>query len=170
MNLALEATHYSEEGLPRGKGQKFSTGAGVVSSENLRKAVIEEEAIYLPASSCIPELATEQKIKHPALPNMTGKWLILRASRAEKVGMQDAIKMINNPEEQCLAASWGRQAGEHSSCLSLALQRLLIRHRCGLHDSARLIRTEKKGNWEAYFQDVGVSLSHWMHESPSSHR
>lgn len=73
MNLALEATHYSEEGLPRGKGQKFSTGAGVVSSENLRKAVIEEEAIYLPASSCIPELATEQKIKHPALPNMTGK-------------------------------------------------------------------------------------------------
>lgn len=29
--------------------------------------------------------------------------------------MQDAIKMINNPEKQCLAASWGRQAGEHTA-------------------------------------------------------
>lgn len=73
MNLALEATHYSEEGLPREKGQKFSTGTGVVSSENFRKAVIEEETIYLPASSCIPKLVTEQKIKHPALPNVNGK-------------------------------------------------------------------------------------------------
>lgn len=73
MNLALEAAHFSEEGLPREKGQKFSTGAAVVSSENFRKAVIEEEAIYLPASSCIPKLVSEKKIKHPALPNMNGK-------------------------------------------------------------------------------------------------
>ena len=34
-----------------------------------------------------------------------------------------------------------------------------MRYRDGVHDSARLIRREKKGNWKGYFQDVGVSLS-----------
>lgn len=76
-----------------------------------------------------------------------------QSSGAEKVGMQDAIKMINNSEKQCLAASWGHQADEEDNyCLSHALLRLLTRYRDGVHDSARLIRIEKKG----YFQDVGV--------------
>lgn len=76
------------------------------------------------------------------------------------MGMQDAIKMIKNPKKQCLAASRGCSAVEEEShCLSLALPRPLMRCRDGAHDSARLIRIEKKCNWEGYFQDVGISLS-----------
>lgn len=71
MNWALAATHCSEEGLRRGKGQEFSTN--LVSGENFRKAVIEEEAIYLPETSHIPILATVQKTKHAALPKVTRK-------------------------------------------------------------------------------------------------
>lgn len=57
MNLALEATHYSEEWLPRGKDQTFA--ARVLSGEDFRKVVMEKEAICLPATSCIPMLVTE---------------------------------------------------------------------------------------------------------------
>lgn len=71
MNLALEATHRSEEGLPRGKVQNFSTS--LVSGENVRKIMIEDKAIYLPVISHISILATEQKIKYPALPKVTRK-------------------------------------------------------------------------------------------------
>lgn len=68
MNLALETTHYSTEGLPGGKSQKFSTS--LASGENFGK-VIEEEAIYLPKTSRVPVLATEPKTKHSALPKVT---------------------------------------------------------------------------------------------------
>lgn len=71
MNWALEATHGSEEGLPGGKRQKFSVGW--VGSEHFRKAVIEEAAVYLPETSHIPILATQQKTKHSALPKVTQK-------------------------------------------------------------------------------------------------
>ena len=43
--------------------------------------------------------------------------------------------------------------------LSLALQRLLLRDRHGVHESARLIGREEKGNWKGYFQDMAASLS-----------
>lgn len=71
MNWALEATHCSEEGLPRGKRQKFSVGW--VGSEHFWKAVIGEAALYLPEISHIPILATQQKTKHSALPKVTQK-------------------------------------------------------------------------------------------------
>lgn len=58
-----------KKGYPEGRAGSFS--AGVVSCENFRKVVIEQEAIPLTAASLIPMLATEQKIKHPALPKVT---------------------------------------------------------------------------------------------------
>lgn len=87
------------------------------------------------------------------------------------VGMQDAIKMINNPEKQLLATRWGRQAGEDSYCLSLALQRGLTRYRHGVLRFRILPGSSGQGRkiiGKPIFRTwVFLCLSRWRVEAPA---
>lgn len=54
--------------------------------------------ICLPATSHVPVLVTEQKIKRSALPKVTREVINTQSSLSRKGG-QEAIKMIKNPKK-----------------------------------------------------------------------